>query len=73
MLSKILTISLLFISLTISAQSDLEVLEKSPRHHEWVELENDGRILYNFVVYPEVSQKADLLTEIDWMSGAMSL
>jgi carboxymethylenebutenolidase len=64
MVSKILTIGLLLISLTISAQSDLEVLEKSPRHHEWVELENDGRTLYNFVVYPEVSQKAKVILVI---------
>jgi len=64
MLSKIFSIGLLFITLTISAQSDLEVLEKSPRHHEWVELENDGRTLYNFVVYPEVSQKAKVILVI---------
>lgn len=58
MLSKTLTICLLFMSLTRSAQSDLEVLENSHRHHEWIELGNDGRILYNFVVYLEVFQKA---------------
>lgn len=46
MLSKVLTIGLLFIAHTISAQSDLEVLEKSPRYHEWIGLENDVRTLY---------------------------
>lgn len=31
----------------------LSKLIQSPRHHEWVTLEVDGRELYNFVVYPE--------------------
>lgn len=31
----------------------LTKLNQSPRHHEWVTLEVDGRELYNFVVYPE--------------------
>ncbi len=64
MLSKVLTIGLLFIAHTISAQSDLEVLEKSPRYHEWIGLENGVRTLYNFVVYPEVSQKAKVILVI---------
>lgn len=59
-------ITLLIFMLTISAfsQTDLEVLEQSPRHHEWVELESNGRILHNFVVYPEVSDKAKVLIVI---------
>lgn len=64
MLSKVLTIGLLLISLTISAQSDLEVLEKLPRYHEWIGLENDVRTLHNFVVYPEVYQKAKVILVI---------
>lgn len=34
----------------------LSKLNQSPRHHEWVTLEVDGRELYNFVVYPEKEQ-----------------
>lgn len=34
----------------------LEQLENSPRHHEWVSLDIDGRSLHNFVVYPEVNE-----------------
>ena len=31
----------------------LKLLEKSPRHHEWVEIPSDGKTLYAFVAYPE--------------------
>lgn len=34
----------------------LQRLNQSPRHHEWITLEVDGRELYNFVVYPEKAQ-----------------
>jgi carboxymethylenebutenolidase len=34
----------------------LEQLENSPRHHEWVTIDVDGRSLYNFVAYPEVNE-----------------
>jgi carboxymethylenebutenolidase len=60
--------SLIFLSLLLSfslfSQTDLEVLEQSPRHHEWVELESNGRVLHNFVVYPEVSEKAKVILVI---------
>jgi len=58
------TIAFLLMSFTLLAQTDLEVLEQSPRHHEWVELENEGKTLYNFVVYPEVSEKAKVFIVI---------
>lgn len=35
----------------------LDQLEKSPRHHEWVEVEYDGRIVHSFVAYPETSEE----------------
>jgi carboxymethylenebutenolidase len=33
-------------------------LDKSPRHHEWVDVESGGRKVKCFVVFPEVSDKA---------------
>lgn len=33
-------------------------LENSPRHHEWVPIQYDGRTVYSFVAYPEVSEQA---------------
>src|SRR5262245_44629875 len=34
-----------------------ERLEKSPRHHEWVEVKAGARKVQCFVVYPEVKDK----------------
>ncbi|MGB8340424.1 MAG: hypothetical protein WCE51_02450, partial [Chthoniobacterales bacterium] len=33
-------------------------LNKSPRHHEWIELQHDGRTVKAFVAFPEVKKKA---------------
>jgi len=33
----------------------LSKLENSPRHHEWVRVEYDGRTVHSFVAYPEVN------------------
>lgn len=37
---------------------DITELSDSPRHHEWIDLEHDGRTLKAFVVYPEKKEKA---------------
>lgn len=63
MKSVFTSLSLLFF-FTAFSQTDLEVLEQSPRHHEWVELESNGSILHNFVVYPEVSEKTKVFIVI---------
>jgi len=61
-----LIVNLLIFVFFIAAysQTDLEVLENSPRHQEWVELESNGRNLHNFVVYPEVSEKVKVFIVI---------
>src|SRR3989338_5966981 len=44
---------------TVAAQPYIiEQLDNSPRHQEWVEIPSNGRTLYNFVVYPQISQGA---------------
>lgn len=63
MKSLIILLSLVF-TLSAFSQTDLEALEQSPRHHEWVELESNGRTLHNFVVYPEVSTKTKVFIVI---------
>lgn len=35
----------------------IEQLENSPRHHEWVEVEYDGRTVHSFVAYPETNEE----------------
>jgi len=42
----------------------VEQLENSPRHHEWVTIESNGRTLHNFVVYPETSEPAPVVIVI---------
>jgi carboxymethylenebutenolidase len=44
--------------LSANAQTDVEKLSNSPRHHEWVEVNYNGRTVYCFVAYPEVAYKA---------------
>lgn len=39
----------------------LERLNSSPRHHEWAEVERDGKTIYTWVVYPEVSENAPVV------------
>jgi carboxymethylenebutenolidase len=53
-----------------------ERLEKSPRHHEWVEVKQGSRTVHCFVVYPEVKNKATAVLVIhenkgltDWVRG----
>ena len=48
---------ILFTSPLIIAQDfALQQLEESPRHHEWVEIEYNGRTLTSFVAFPETSE-----------------
>lgn len=42
----------------------VEQMENSPRHHEWVEIESNGRTLHTFVAYPEVSEDAPVVIVI---------
>ena len=55
---------ILFISLYAIGQTPLERLEKSPRHHEWVDISYDNRTLQNFVVFPEIAEKATVVIVI---------
>lgn len=42
----------------------IDQLENSPRHHEWVTIESQGRELHNFVVYPEVTDNVPVVIVI---------
>lgn len=53
------------LSLTSYAQDyALNQLDNSPRHHEWVEIESNDRILHTFVAYPEVSEDVPVVLVI---------
>ena len=60
-----LTIIMVLITTGLSAQDyAIEQLENSPRHHEWVTLESQGRELHNFVAYPEVDEDVPVVIVI---------
>ncbi len=44
-------------------------LEKSPRHHEWVELPSGGRTLKAYVVYPEAKGKVPAVLVVHEIFG----
>jgi carboxymethylenebutenolidase len=46
-----------------------ERLEGSPRHHEWVAVEREGRKVHTFVVYPERAEKAPAVLVIHENKG----
>jgi carboxymethylenebutenolidase len=46
-----------------------ERLEKSPRHHEWVEAKHGNRTVHCFVVFPEVKEKATAVLVIHENKG----
>jgi len=45
------------------------ILDKSPRHQEWVKVKYDSRTVDAFVVYPEVSHKAPVILLIHEIFG----
>jgi carboxymethylenebutenolidase len=54
-----------------------ERLDKSPRHHEWVQIKSGDRTLHAFVVFPERKEKAPVILVIhenkgltDWVRSA---
>lgn len=56
-------ILLVLLGVTISVPANVpgsakDILESSPRHHEWVSVKQGDREVQTFVVYPEVSDKA---------------
>jgi carboxymethylenebutenolidase len=46
-----------------------QILDKSPRHQEWVKIPSGNRTIEAFVVYPEVSGKAPVLVMIHEIFG----
>jgi carboxymethylenebutenolidase len=61
----VLVITLILWVMSTNAQDyALKRLENSPRHHEWVQVENKGRKINCFIAYPEVSGKATVVIVI---------
>ncbi|MCG8608304.1 dienelactone hydrolase family protein [bacterium] len=54
----------------------LKRLDESPRHHEWVQIKYDDRIVHSFLVFPEKKEKTTAVIVIhenrglsDWVRG----
>jgi carboxymethylenebutenolidase len=45
------------------------MLEKSPRHQEWVAIQHDHRVVHAFIVYPEIKEKAPAVLVIHEIFG----
>lgn len=46
-----------------------QLLDKSPRHQEWVKIKNGDRSIQAFIVYPEVQSKAPVLLMVHEIFG----
>lgn len=63
-------IALSIFSVTASAQDWAKaMLEKSPRHQEWVTVKHDNRVVHAFIVYPEINKKAPAVLVIHEIYG----
>jgi carboxymethylenebutenolidase len=47
----------------------LAQLNKSPRHHEWIDLHHDDRTVKTFIAFPEVKEKAPVVIVIHEIFG----
>lgn len=69
---KLFSLTLLFLLASTAFAQDWAkaILEKSPRHHEWVTLKaSDGKPTHAFVVYPEKKGKATVVIVIHENAG----
>ncbi|MGK7370872.1 MAG: dienelactone hydrolase family protein [Candidatus Halalkalibacterium sp. M3_1C_030] len=60
-----MSLLVLLFAVQVTAQDYAEKqLENSPRHHEWITMESNGRVLHTFVAYPERSDNAPVILVI---------
>jgi carboxymethylenebutenolidase len=71
-MKSILAVALALSTFSVSALAQdwaKTMLEKSPRHQEWVDVKHDGRVVHAFVVYPEIKGKAPAVLVIHEIFG----
>jgi len=55
----------IFLAAPLSGQNaDLKRLNESPRHHEWVAIQQGERVVHSFLVFPEVEDKVPVVIVI---------
>lgn len=62
--SYFFSLLLLLPALLFSQAEYKQLLDDSPRHHEWVQVNSGEQVIHCFVVYPEISDKATTLIMI---------
>ncbi len=65
--------ALLIIPEILLAQTPLERLEQSPRHHEWIDVTYGDRTVRSFLVYPEVADTTPVIIVIHENRGLNEL
>jgi carboxymethylenebutenolidase len=66
----LVAIAMLMFCISGSAQDWAKVmLEKSPRHQEWVQVKHGNRVVHAFIVYPEIKEKAPAVLVIHEIFG----
>lgn len=71
-MKRTIAISLILLfGLSLASAQDWakQILDKSPRHGEWVQIKHDNRTVHAFVVYPETKQKAPVVIVIHEIFG----
>ncbi|MBP9773340.1 MAG: dienelactone hydrolase family protein [Candidatus Peribacteraceae bacterium] len=54
---------------SMTATASMNRLSDSPRHQEWVEIQNNGKTIYAWVVYPQTSEKRPVVLLIHENKG----
>src|ERR1019366_4517581 len=71
-MKRILAVATALLAICISASAQdwaKAILEKSPRHQEWVAIKHDHRVVHAFIVYPEIKNKAPAVLVIHEIYG----
>ncbi len=71
-MKRLLTVATVSFAVCASASAQdwaKAMLEKSPRHQEWVAIKHDHRVIHAFIVYPEIKNKAPAVLVIHEIFG----
>jgi carboxymethylenebutenolidase len=71
-MKRLLVVLVALLAVCVSASSQdwaKAMLEKSPRHQEWVAIKHDHRVVHAYIVYPEIKTKAPAVLVIHEIFG----
>jgi carboxymethylenebutenolidase len=71
-MKRILVVATALLAICISASAQdwaKAILEKSPRHQEWIAVKHGNRVVHAYIVYPEIKSKAPAVLVIHEIYG----